>query len=247
MSQTIRNALGRLVSTAVLAAAALSLAACTSHAPVVTHSIPFDYRDRHPIRITEGEHAVELLVGSARGDLTAEQRAQVTWLAGEWRRDSTGRLLIEVPKGTKNARAAAYAGREAQSVLRAAGVPARAITVKGYETSDQQLGTVRLSYARIEAVAGPCGSWPEDLGSVPFPSLQRMPANFDNRPYWNSGCATQQNFAAAVANPEDLIQPRASEPSYAARRQKVMEKYRAGENPSGRYETEEVSASDIAQ
>lgn len=247
MLQTIRNDLGhRLISGAIVFAATFVLAACSTDG-TVTHSIPVEHRERHPIRIAEGEHAIQLLVGSGRGDLTAEQRAQISWLAGEWRRDSTGRLLIEVPKGTANARAAAYAAREAQSLLRAVGVPASAIAVRGYEMQGEPLGTVRISYARIEAVAGPCGSWPEDLGVAPYPSLQRMPATFDNRPYWNLGCATQQNLAAAVSNPEDLIQPRASGPSYAARRQTVMEKYRQGQNPSGQYETEDASVSDVTQ
>jgi pilus assembly protein CpaD len=247
MLQMIRTGLGRQATRGALAvAAALLVGACNTNG-AATHSAPFEYRDRHPIRISEGEHAIHVLVGTGRGDLTAEQRAQITWLAGEWRRDSTGRLLVEIPKGSANARAAAYASREAQSVLRAAGVPAAAIAVRAYDAADERLAALRISYARIEAAAGPCGVWPEDLGVAPYPSLQRMPANFDNRPYWNLGCATQQNLAAMVANPEDLIQPRATAPGYAARRQTVMEKYRKGENPSGKYETNEANLSEIAQ
>jgi pilus assembly protein CpaD len=67
----------------------------------------------------------------------------------------------------------------------------------------------------------------------------------DNRPYWNLGCAYQHNLAAMVANPEDFVQPRASTPSYAPRRQTVMEKYRKGEVPSGKYDTTDASISDV--
>jgi pilus assembly protein CpaD len=74
-----------------------------------------------------------------------------------------------------------------------------------------------------------------------------MPHTLDNRPYYNFGCSTQQNLAAMVENPEDLVQPRASTPAYAARRQTVIEKYRKGENPSGQYETKEAKASDVSQ
>ena len=60
------------------------------------------------------------------------------------------------------------------------------------------------------------------------------------------GCATQHNLAASVANPEDLVQPRAEQPSYAARRRTVMEKYRAGQDPSTTYPTA-TKASSVGQ
>ena len=65
------------------------------------------------------------------------------------------------------------------------------------------------------------------------------------KPYWNLGCATQANLAAAVANPEDLVQPRAETPPLAARRQKVIDQYRKGANPSGTYDTDEATLSDV--
>lgn len=216
----------------------LVVAGCkTATSPAVTGSVfPFDYRERHPIRFDESERSVQLLVGSSRGELTGPQRAQVTAFGSAWRRESTGIIVIDAPKGTRNERAARYAVQEAQSLLRASGVPARAVRVRKYEppqTSD--LGPVRISYARIEATAGPCGEWPEDIGAMPSPSLTGMPAGIDNRPYWNHGCATQKNLASMVANPEDLMQPRPETPPYAARRQTVTEKYRKGEDPATIY------------
>ncbi len=214
----------------------------------VTGSVPFDYRERHPIRLTEGEHAIQLLIGSGRGDLTASQRAQVTSMASSWHREGTGIFHIEMPSGTPNARAAKYAAREAQSILRASGVPARAIVTRAYPAPVQEsMGPLRLSYARVVAEAGPCGDWPEDLGVAPTPSFGPLPPSMENRPYWNFGCAVQQNLAASVANPEDLVQPRAETPALAARRQNVIEKYRKGDNPSGKYDTKEAKASDVTE
>jgi pilus assembly protein CpaD len=235
-----------MVACAVLVTSSLLLAACNrTDDYVVTGTIPADYRERHPIRLTEGEHAIQLLVGSGTGVLTAEQRALVSSMASTWRQEGTGRLVIEKPKGTRNQRAADYATREAQSILRASGVPPRAIITKTYVNPPESYGPVRVAYKRIEAVAGPCGLWPEDLGVSPSPSLQPLPPTLDNRAYYNFGCSTQQNLAVMVENPEDLIQPRASTPAYAARRQTVIEKYRKGENPSGQYETEEAQASNV--
>lgn len=212
----------------------------------VTGTVPFDYRERHPIRMAEGERSVQLLIGSGRGDLTADQRAHVTSMASSWRREGTGILFIEVPSGTTNERAAKYAAREVRSLLQASGVPSRAITTRSYRAEHSGgFGPVRIAYARIVAEAGPCGQWPEDLGPAMKPSLAPVPPDIDNRPYWNFGCASQHNLAAVVANPEDLIQPRPETPPLASRRQTVIEKYRKGEDPSGQYKTEEVKASNV--
>jgi pilus assembly protein CpaD len=212
----------------------------------VTGTIPVDSVQRHPVRLTEGEESVQLLIGTGRGDLTASQRAQVTSMARSWHREATGVFVIEIPTGTPNSRAAKYASREVQSLLRASGVPARGITTRSYASpAPEALGPLRVSYARIIAEAGPCGEWPEDLGVMPYPSLTPLPNSWENRPYWNFGCATQANLAAAVANPEDLVQPRAETPPLAARRSKVIDQYRKGSNPSGIYDTDEAKLSDV--
>jgi pilus assembly protein CpaD len=233
---------------APFAALAISLIVfgCKTDAEV-TGTFPVEYADRHPVRLTEGEQAIQILIGTGRGDLTATQRAQVTQMARSWHREGTGVFVIEVPNGTPNARAAKYASREVQSLLRASGVPARGITTRSYPSpAPESLGPLRISYARIVAEAGPCGDWPEDLGASPTPTLTPpYPPSWDNRQHWNFGCATQANLAAAVANPEDLVQPRADTPPLAARRQTVIDKYRKGENPSGQYETKEAKSSTV--
>lgn len=247
MLSTTRSFPGsRALAGVALVASALIVAACNKTPGYeYTGTVPTDYRERHPIRLTENEHAIQLLIGTGTGVLTADQRAQVSSMASSWRQEGTGHLVIETPKGTANQRTAAYAAREARSILQASGVPARAIAARSYQAESDTLGPVRVAYLRIEAEAGPCGLWPEDLGASIRPSLERMPANIGNRPYWNLGCSTQQNLAVMVSNPEDLVQPRASTPPYAARRQNVIEKYRKGENPSGQYDTEEVQASEV--
>lgn len=221
-----------------LFASLVIVAGCKSASTqTVTGSVfPYDYRERHPIRFDESEKSIQLLVGSGRGELTGPQRAQVAAFGSSWRRESTGVIVIDVPKGTRNERAARYVVQEVQSLLRAGGVPARALRVRSYQPPQSDLGPIRISYAHIEATAGPCGEWPEDIGASSTPSLTGMPPNMDNRPSWNHGCATQKNLAAMVANPEDLIQPRPETPPLAARRQTVMEKYRKGQDPSTIYQ-----------
>jgi pilus assembly protein CpaD len=91
------------------------------------------------------------------------------------------------------------------------------------------LATIKLSYPKIVAEAGPCGLWPRDLG----PTFDR--AHFENGQYWNLGCATQRNLAAMVENPSDLVQPRSEAPVYTPRRTTVLEKYRKGESTATTY------------
>ena len=52
-------------------------------------------------------------------------------------------------------------------MLAAGGVPSNAIILRRYHPDDiQTLPTIKLSYPKISAVAGPCGLWPEDLGPI---------------------------------------------------------------------------------
>lgn len=209
---------------AALIGFSLSLGACThtSREVEVTQSIPTDYRQRHPIAIREADRTVEVFVGNGRGGLTPVQRAEVAELGQTWLREGTGAIIAEVPSDTPNARAASDTIREIQSVLAANGVPARGVTVKHYRPADPHtFATIRLIYPKVTAVAGPCGLWPEDLG----PSIKNK-GYYDNRPYWNLGCANQRNLAAMVENPTDLVQPRPETPPYTARRAVTYDTYR---------------------
>jgi pilus assembly protein CpaD len=220
-----RNRVFRMAG--ALVGLAVVLGACTHTGDEVTSSIPDDYRQRHPIVVQEADRSVVIFVGHARGGLSASQRADVMGLAETWLREGTGAILVDLPVDTPNAAAAADSFREIQSLVAAAGVPPRGITVHRYHPDDpRQMATIRLNYPKISAVAGPCGLWPEDLG----PSIKDK-GYFENKDYYNFGCAYQRNMAAMIDNPSDLVQPRSETPAYTARRTEAFEKYRKG-NPT---------------
>jgi pilus assembly protein CpaD len=198
------------------------LAGCLSDQASL-REVPRDSRQRHPIAIREGVHTVELFIGSRRGELTLDQRADVVGFARTWRREAAGGIIIDLPAGTSNEAAAAGALREVRSLLTNMGVPPQDIEVRTYRPEDPRtLATLRLNYPRMVASAGPCGMWPHDLG----PTIDRE--HVENLEYWNFGCASQRNLASQVANPADLVQPRAEDPTYTERRTTVVEKYRSG-------------------
>lgn len=197
----------------------------------VATSIPSDYRLRHPIVVEERLRSTEVFVGSFRGGLTATQRADVIAVGQNWLREGTGVITVEVPAHTPNARAAQESKREIHSLLAATGVPANAIATRNYTPNDpRQFATIRLGYPLVAATAGPCGTWPEDLGA----SIKNK-SYYSNRPYYNLGCASQRNLAAMVANPSDLVQPRPETPVYTARRTYALDKYRQGQGTATTY------------
>jgi pilus assembly protein CpaD len=226
---------------AVLGCTAM-LAGCYTTTPVAS-GLANDYRLRHPIAIKEGVRTVELFIGSKRGGLSPDQRADVAAFAGAWRREATGGILIEVPAATRNEIAAANAVHEARSVLSQLGVPAQGIEVRPYRPADPtRIPTVRLNYPTITAEAGPCGLWPHDLG----PTADRE--HNENVPYWNLGCSVQRNLAAMVSNKADLVQPRGEVPPYTGRRTTVLDKYHRGESPATVYpDTEKAKISDVGK
>jgi pilus assembly protein CpaD len=230
---------------AAVAGLSVTLGACNfTGADVVTASVPDDYRQRHPIAIQEADRSVVIFVGHARGGLSDSQRSDVLGLAQTWVREGTGAIVADVPVDTPNARAAASAFSEIRAILAAGGVPARGITLRHYHPNDPRtLATIRLSYPRMAAVAGPCGLWPENLG----PSILNGRYS-ENKEYYNFGCATQRNLAAMVDNPSDLEQPRSETAAYTARRTAAFEKYRRGESTAVNYpETERAKLSDTGK
>ncbi len=221
-----------------------ALGACQQTAELVTATVPTDYRLRHPIAVTEGNRSIVVFVGQGRGGLSAPQRTDVTGLAQTWVREGTGSIVADVPVNTANARAASATYREIRSVLAAGGVPSSAVMLRQYQPEDlTTLATIKLTYPKISAVAGPCGLWPEDLG----PNLWDTGYN-ENRPYHNFACATQRNLAAMVDNPADLEQPRPETAAYTPRRNIAFDKYRKGQSTTTTYpEADKAKLSDTGR
>ncbi|KAB0682997.1 pilus assembly protein CpaD [Aureimonas leprariae] len=198
------------------------LAACADRHSIEVGSVPDDYRTRHPIVVDEDTALLEIPVTSSDIRLSVPAKGRIEDFAGQFRASRSAAMRVLLPAGSANERAAELASRDVVATLRHAGVPRDRILLQPYH-ADGQAGAVpiRLSYATLAAKTAPCGRWPEDLGETS-----------ENKQYFNFGCASQQNLAAQVADPRDLLGPRGRSPIDAARRTEMLESYRTGDKTS---------------
>lgn len=203
----------------LLASAALSQGCARD--PMATGAIPDDYRTRHPITLSEAQHSLDIPVSSGDNRLTIGMADNIKGFAQSYTATSSGVVQIQVPTGSANSAAASVLKRQIRSVLASAGVPAGKIVETHYGASPTgDAAPIRLSYIAMTAMTGQCGQWPEDLSDN----------TYSNKNWYNFGCASQNNLAAQVANPMDLVGPRGMSPIDAERRSAVIGNYRVGKN-----------------
>ena len=202
----------------------LSLAACSNVDRVVTGStIPDDFRQRHAIVLTNAPQTLDIFVGGAAG-LDKRQARDVSNFATDYLGRGQGTMTILVP--ASQGPAAQHTLHSVRTTLAAAGVKGH-VNVGSYAPPDPTLAApLRLSFVSLQAQAATrCGEWPADLASGS--SMK----GWDNRPYYNLGCATQQNLAAQIADPRDLVRPRVEEPADVQMRTRAIGNVREGVDP----------------
>ena len=207
----------------ILGAAAILSGCGTNPDRMSTGSIPDDYRTRHPITLNEVEHTLDIPIASGDSEMTIGMSDAVGGFAADYLASSSGTIQILLPQGSPNAGAASLMRRQIRQALIGRGVPAPRIIETSYQAgASGDAAPVRLSYVAITAVTNQCGQWPEDLQNN----------TFANKNWQNFGCATQANLAAQIANPMDLVTPRAQAPIDATRRSTVIGLYREGKDTS---------------
>ncbi len=200
---------------AALAILAGLSAGCTSIATSDVDPQYFDHARRHPIMLSEEPEKFELPVGMNGPAVSPEIEQAVRNYVAEYQRNGTGAITIQVPTASANEIAAASTGHAVHYALARAGVPHGQIKIAPYHVGDHsKVAALQLSYLRVKAVAPRCGIWPEV-----------QPNRFDNAQYHNLGCAAQQNLAAMVANPADLVYPQPMTPANGKRRAHVIQIY----------------------
>lgn len=171
---------------------------------------------RHEIGFTERSESLLVEVVPGGEGLSDNQQVDVVRFVGRYKAESSGRLRIVTPSGAREHSAAERSLREVRAIAAESGIAPRAIAVE-YRRASNPRTALQLSYERPVAVPPLCGDWSEDLG----PNHERVH-------YPNFGCATQRGLALMVANPRDLVEPRAETPRGSDRREVTWSNYVKG-------------------
>ncbi|PWK68381.1 CpaD family pilus assembly protein [Aminobacter sp. AP02] len=222
MSQAIltrnpdRSAKARMFGPLLAAAAVVLLAGCANRDSITVGSIPDDYRTNHPIVIAEKNQTIDIPVGAGDRGITRSQQITFEGFLQNYDRRAAPTLTIMAPSGGANDVAASKAARGLMNVAIKAGVPKNRIAITNYQSDYAEASSpLRIVYSAMRAQTDRCGRWPDDVLN-----------NVDNKHYANFGCSYQNNVAAQIANPADLLGPRKQTPIDAENRDVVIGEYR---------------------
>jgi pilus assembly protein CpaD len=211
----------------VLLAASALVTGCASYDRnhFTVGSVPDDYRTRHPIVVSQSDITEDIVVSANSREISYRDLGAVNAFGSKFKQSGAAEMGILVPSGSPNEAAARRIAHQAKQALVERGIPASRITIHSYSAAGHgDSATLRLVYTGVTAkVQGACGQWNEDIADTT-----------ENRNYSNFGCATQQNLAAMVANPSDLLGPRGESEIDATRRTVVIDDWRIeGSKPLG--------------
>ena len=167
----------------------------------------------HPIMVEPSYRDLKVrFVGGADG-MSAEDAIKFDSFLADYRVHGNGSLGISVPNGPASRAAITYLGERAA----ATGISRDKILVSARDAANGDT-RVDVTYIAYTAHTAACGDWSENES---FTMDNTTPKRF--------GCSVQQNIAAMVADPRDLLGPGAMGPGDTARRAALMDHYEKGE------------------
>jgi pilus assembly protein CpaD len=165
----------------------------------------------HPISVEPHFTSIKLNFSAPDAGLMPDDAAKLDTFVADYLSRGNGSISVSAPAGRDATAALSYFGERLYDM----GVPRSRILVG---THDAASGSqVQVGFIAYSTRTDPCGDWSQNAADTA-----------DNRSSPNFGCATQQNIAAQVSDPRDLIQPRETESGDPARRNTVMDNYEKG-------------------
>lgn len=191
---------------------------------------------RHPVTVDTQAATLTIPVAPDAVSLGEEDIAALGNFAATYKAVGHGALMLSVPSGAPNGAAANRVAADVQTRLDALALGPSSVRVSEYRASGAAMDApLILSFTRFIAIPSPCGNWSRDAAYNPR-----------NLASPNYGCATRNNLARMVADPADLVRPRAMDPADAQRRGEVIDRYRRGETTqTERAEEESGAASQV--
>lgn len=194
-------------------AAGAVLSGCMGAPAEGTGPIPLTPTQRYSLQVEPGIERIALAVHDQ--GLSANQQNALIDLANRFGAEGAQTIRIEAPSG-QDVVANDLAWR-VKGVLEQIGVPPHQVQVVAYAAPDPR-APVLVGFETLRASVPQCG---REWGSLTRTANNQSSANF--------GCAVTANLAAQIANPRDIVAPRAMTPVDAGRRGVVFDNYRKGQ------------------
>lgn len=210
-----------MIRLSLILLASLSLAACATDDEVTSHKAEGALTPTERYAIEVREHPEELKLAAHAQGLSPNQTQALNVFIDHWQSVNGGDVLVKTPSNAGDPHAIYRATIDAKDYLVAHGVSPDRVRVVSYDGGGDQAAPIVVGYAAYVAKGPKCGQ-----------EWENLTATKDNREYNNFGCAVTANLAAEIANPADLLAPRAMDPADAGRRQTVLDHYRKGESTS---------------
>lgn len=218
----------------VVLATALSFGGCMTamdYEKIATPYVPNSPAERYPITVSDTRVSMEVPVHRRMSRLPADVRSDVQRFLAQYSAAGSGRLYLVKPRRARHSTSMAVTIAELRRMISLAGIDAASVAMVNYpKGAAGTTAPVTLWFETLVAISPECGDWSENLAIT-----------YSNTPQRNFGCAAQNNLAAMVANPSDLVTPRSMTPKHARRRDVIMEQYRVG----GKTEADTSKSEDI--
>lgn len=228
----------KLIALAASTVAFATLAGCGTFPGTTNPNLPMQYQESHPITVRATNAEMQISVNPQSVALLRVDETRLRAFAASYRTRGHGPLVIGVPSETPNSMAATQVMADVHAVLTDEGLHPDDVQSRPYHTADNPAwAPLMLSFTRYEAEASPCGDWSESYSQ-----------RFNGNPTPNWGCATQNNLAAMVSEPADLVGPRDMTPAVASQRTHMLERYRTGRDTNtSRSNADDASVADDVQ
>jgi pilus assembly protein CpaD len=198
-------------------AVGLGAAGCAT-APANETALSRTNLDMHPVKVHQDTARLEIGVAAADQTLRSEDYAALSTFARDYKDRGRGPLMMSVPAGASNAESAAKVGDEIRRALYGLMPVSGSVSTSTYDAGSAAAPII-LSFERYVA----------DVKDCPSNAVANLGTSWDNKASAGFGCANNMNIAMMLADPGDVVAPPDMDPSLAARRTDVFDKYRKGQ------------------
>ncbi len=173
--------------------------------------------EEHPISVDSQVVTLTIALDQTTSDISSMDKARLRAFADSYLVNGHGPLTITAPSGASSDLDGEERASDIRKYLNEIGVDWSAMSGASYRVGEDKGRELILSFTRFVATPSSCGIWTglkgRDYGNLRSP---------------NYGCATQNNLAALVADPRDLVEPADMTSADAQARIRVLRAYREG-------------------